>query len=199
MEAIFSVCGAGGPQLKRNPLGRTMTSHTIRAICCASGLLLLASSRATAQRRCDQGPLPDTASVDAVFLALLTATERTREVVSIDNVRSSWPLVRFHFRPYHGWKLDPRSVPYHWDPDTSGVLIASVGPEDDSGIPDHSWVLVYMKVGYPTEIVMGDPVPRPLKDEGVLQLVACGLKASPDTSLGTRLYGPAQWRSEARE
>ena len=42
MEAIFLVCGAGGPQLKRNPLGGSHTSDMRIAILAASAVLALA-------------------------------------------------------------------------------------------------------------------------------------------------------------
>ena len=53
MEAIFLVCGAGGPQLKRNPLGCNAPTHGSmkRSLLLASGLVLASSCRLTGQGR----------------------------------------------------------------------------------------------------------------------------------------------------
>ena len=182
----------------RDSLGRTMTYQGLKAIPYFVGQLLLGSSHADAQHNCGQAPFPDTRSVDAIFLARLTATEPYTEMVSIGDHRSSWPMVRLYLQPHYGWKIDPRTVTYPWFPSDSSMVVFSVLPLEDPRLPDNSWVLVYMKVGYSQVIVIGDTTRHPLKgDKGILQLVSCGLRLSPDTSLGTRLYGRSRWHWES--
>jgi hypothetical protein len=175
-----------------------MASQALKAIPYIIGQLLLASSHADAQRNCGQAPFPDTSSVDAIFLARLTATEPYTEMVSIDDQRSSWPMVRLYLQPYYGWKINPQTVTYPWFPMDSSMVVTSVLPLEDPRLPDNSWVLVYMKIGYSQVIVIGDSTPHPLKgDKGILQLVSCGLRLSSDTSLGSRLYGRSRWHWES--
>ena len=113
-ERVYLDGGRRTTQLMRDSLGRTMTYQALRAIHYIVGLLLLASSLAGAQGNCRQTPFPDTSSVDAIFLARLTATEPYTEMISIDDHRSSWPVVRLYLQPHYGWKIDPRTVTYPW-------------------------------------------------------------------------------------
>ena len=74
MEAIFLVCGAGGPQLKRNPLGRKREDHLRIMPLATIGQLWLAT--ASAQQPSDTTSTARTIAVlevtDQPFVRLLT-------------------------------------------------------------------------------------------------------------------------------
>ena len=149
-----------------------------------------------AQHRCDQAPLPDSASADAIFLARLRRAERYTELLRVDTSRATWPMVRLYVRPQYGWKLDLRDFPDDWYPDTLSDFLIAVPPDQDPRLPANSWVLVYMKLGYLDAVISGAGAPPGrwrLQAEGMPNLLLCGLRAVHDTSLGTRLYGPPQW------
>jgi len=133
--------------------------------------------------------------VDLIFVARVVRIALDTELIVVDTVVAKWPLVRMDLRPHHGWKLDPRTFPHEWYPDTGGSLMASMRPEDSPGLSADTWILVYMKIGYPEEVVAG--VHHLLKNEPMLQLARCGLRASADTGLGTRLYGPPSWSARS--
>ena len=176
-------------------MGHQAINRLLLVLCAA---LATRTDAAVAQRRCKQTSSPDSAAVDAIFLAQLDSTESYRQMISIDGGSATWPMVRFHLRPLLGWKLDPRTYPYAWYPDTLGHFLISVTPQQDPGVPATAWVLVYMKLAYLQVKEPGDSVARPLRDRGILQLVDCGLRLVVDTSSVRRLYGSPHWRKQRR-
>jgi len=184
---------ASRPQLKRDPLGRTMSHSVNRLLPLLFAGLGVLTDDVIAQRRCDDTPNPDSTSVDAIFLARLDRTESYTEMIRVDTVTATWPMVRFYLRPRLGWKLNPLALPGDWYPDTLGHFLIAVRPEHDPQLPANAWVMVYMKVAYSEIIERGDSGLRHLKGQGMLQLIDCGLRFVSDTSLGRRLYGPPQW------
>jgi len=141
-------------------------------------------SVATAQLRCERKPRPDTAAVDLIFQAELSRAERYTEMLMVDTTRATWPMGRLLLRPRHGWKVEPQTLPDWWDDDTLGYFMISVTPEEAPRLRPGSQVLVYMQDRHPAE--------------DIPELVECGIRAAPDTTLGMRLYGPPQWRFTPR-
>jgi len=170
------------------------------ALTVLAALLICPSARG--QRACEKRLRPPLASVDAVFLAQVKAVEPYTEMIRVDRSRSTWPMVRFLLHPRQGWKLDPRKATEMWEPDTNGVLMFSVQPQQAPPLQSGSWALVYMRV--PVDMVITKPANSQKIDttleaqNGFLEVVTCGLRAVTDTSLGKRLYGPPAWRSDHR-
>ena len=174
----------------------------IRALTVLLATVVVAAS-ATGQSRCKGRRTPGVTSADAIFLALIHAVEVDTESIGFpEGPVSKWPMIQFVVTPRFGWKLDPRSATEMWDPDTTGLFIFSIEPDQAPALRPGDWALVYMKV--PVDMVITKPAYAINTDtgyerlNGFLDVLPCGVRATPDTSLGTRLYGPPTWRTDTR-
>ena len=158
---------------------------------------LLICPNATGQSACEGRPRPTFASVDAIFMAKVQAVEPDTQVIRVDDTRATWLLVRFLLHPRYGWKLDPRRAAEMWDPDTTGLFSFSIQPKEAPPIQPGTWALVYMRVPVLDIVNTTSDTTRAPQDD-LLEAVSCGVRAAPDTALGTRLYGPPSWRSDRR-
>ena len=117
MEAIFLVCGAGGPQLKRNPLGGASSISVEVGL--AKLLLLLTAALATAPLACHGEPSP-LRSLSGVTRVEVHATRRDLAesgLILMDTLRIK-AIAQALGNQDHGWHGS------HWETPPAGDLQA---------------------------------------------------------------------------